>query len=113
MALEINKKMRLKYNKQYRPHKKYIYMNFLFEYDSLNKKFMMSDFLLPIPKYDYYFSLSYLMSINKINNNIILSGGLGDYVNIMIKMTENEWKQKIKYNISNFNITNLKYMIIE
>lgn len=113
MALEIHKKMRFLYKKNYRPHKKYIYMNYLFEYNSVNKTFYISDLLLPIPKYDYYFSLSYLMSIHKINDHFILSGGLGDYVNIMIKMTENEWKQKIKYNISNMNVTSLQYMIIE
>jgi hypothetical protein len=112
MALEIHKKMRQIYKTKYRPHKMFVYMNFLFEYNSIKKTFHISDFLLPIPKYDYYFSLSFLTSISIVNNKIIMTGGIGDYSNIMINMDLNELKI-IKHDISNLNINDLSFIIVK
>ena len=112
MALDIHKNMRKFYKKQYRPHKMFMYMNFLFKYNSAKKTFHISDFLLPIPKYEYYFSLSYLTSISIINNKIIMTGGIGDYSSIMINMDLDELKM-IKHDMSNLNINDLTFMIVK
>ena len=112
MALDIHKKMRKFYKTKYRPHKMFMYMNFLFKYNSAKKTFYISDFLLPIPKYEYYFSLSYLTSISIINNKIIMTGGIGDYSSIMINMDLDELKM-IKHDMSNLNINDLTFMIVK
>ena len=113
MASEIHSKMRKTYKKKYRPHRYFIYMNFLFVYNSIKKTFHISNFLLAIPNYDYYFSLSFLTSIQKIDNNFIITGGLGDYCNIMLSINEKDALKKIKYDISKVNIYDILYEIIE
>lgn len=112
MANEVHTKMRKKFKIKYRPHRIYVYMNFLFKYNNYDKTFYISDFFLPVPKYDYYFSLSFLMAISKVDNTFILAGGLGDYCNIMISMDEKDVLSKIKYNISNLDITKINYFTI-
>jgi hypothetical protein len=113
MATEIHNKMRKIYKKKYKPHRYYVYMNFLFVYNSIKKTFHISNFLLPIPKYDYYFSLSFLTSIQKVGNTFIITGGLGDYCNIMLSINKKDVLKKIKYDISKVNIYDIVYEIVE
>jgi hypothetical protein len=110
---KINLFFKKKYGKVYRPHRWVIYMSYFFLYDDINHKYHISDLFMPLPDYKYIFTLSFPMAIQKIDSDIIISGGLGDYTNILYKMTEDNILSKIKYDISNIDIKELKIFSIE
>jgi hypothetical protein len=113
IARKINVHLKKKYGKIYRPHRWIIYMGYFFLYDKKNNKFHISDLFLPLPDYKYIFSLSFPMSLQKINKNIVISSGLGDYTNILYSMDEKNILNKTIHDINNIDLTKLKIFSIE
>ena len=52
------------------------------------------------------------MSINEINNNIIISAGYGDYTNIFMKYTKKEIDDTPFYDITSVDVTKLKTKLL-
>lgn len=97
---------------KYKPHFSRQYYLFFYMYDYLNNKFYISDFYLPIHSYKYIFSLYFPISIVKLNDDAIISGGYGDYTNILIKMSLSEILNTLKYDITEIDILKLKLHIL-
>lgn len=111
----IHFSFRKKYGSNYKPHNRYLYSIF-FIYLDLNKKILkMSDFYFPIPEFKYNFSLSFPMSIIKVNNDFIISSGYGDHTNYLIKLSEKDFMETFKYQINddNFDIKNVKVRLVK
>ncbi len=112
IALKIHRLLKNKYDKKYRPHHQYIYGIFLFIYNQNDKTLKISNIYFPEPKYKFYFSLSFPMSIININNKYIISSGYGDYTNILISLEKDELDKIIKYDLKNIDITKIKFEFI-
>ncbi len=113
ISQKIHKELKKKYSKKYRPHHQYIYGIFLFLFDNKNKNIKLSNIFLPLPNYKYVFSLSFPMSILKVNNEILISSGYGDFTNILIKFDKNELNELLKYDIKDFDPLSLEFVYIK
>jgi hypothetical protein len=112
LGRKVHNLLKEKYGKAYRPHRWIIYMGYFFKYDVNNNTFFISNLFMPLPKYKYVFSLSFPMSLQKINDNIIISGGLGDYTTFLINMNQNKILKDTKFDISDFDIKDLKVYFV-
>jgi hypothetical protein len=111
----IHFSFRKKYGANYKPHFRYLYSIF-FVYLDLNKKILkMSDFYFPIPDFKYNFTLSFPMSIIKVNKDFIISSGYGNYTNYLIKLSDKDFMETFKYQINddNFDIKNVKVKLVK
>ncbi len=114
-AKEIHFMLKKKYGKFYKPHTTYIYAFYIFIFNDKEKVFKMSDIFLPLPEYEYKFSLTFPMSIISEKDDFILSAGYGDFTNMLIKIEKDNLLDMVKYNISdkNFNVKNLKFKFVK
>ena len=108
----LNTNLKNMFKNKYKLHFSRQYYLFFFLYDNINNKFYISDFYLPITNYKYIFSLFFPISINKINNDIIISGGYGDYANMLIKMPVEKMLKSINHDVTNINLTKIKLSIL-
>lgn len=114
MFINNNNTYKKIFKNKYKVHPSRQYYAFFFLYDDINKKFYISDPWLPIPYYNYFFSLVFPMSVVRDKDDVLLSMGYGDYTNIILKYSIKNIVNELKYNISepDFNITKLKLKII-
>jgi hypothetical protein len=108
----LNTNLKNFFKNKYKMHFSRQYYLFFFLYDNINNKFYISDFYLPICKYKYIFSLFFPISINKVDNNVIISGGYGDYTNMLIKLPIEELIKNINYDVTNINLSKIKLKIL-
>jgi|SaaInlStandDraft_1057018.scaffolds.fasta_scaffold15653_4 hypothetical protein len=112
LFFNLNTSYKKTFGKKFKPHSRSLYLMFFFLYDNQNNKFYISDFYIPIFKYKYIFNIIFPMSINEINNNIIISAGYGDYTNIFMKYTKKEIDDTPFYDITTVDVTKLKTKLL-
>lgn len=109
----LHKKLKSIFKNKYKPHFSRQYYLFYFMYDDIRNKFYISNFYLPISNYDYIFSLFFPISINRIDQkDVIISGGYGDYVNMLIKMPLNEVLNSLEYDVTTLDISKIKLKLL-
>ena len=110
---KIRKKFNKKYGEYYIEHISYIYLMYFFKLTNNKTKMYISDaFLIIKKKLKYKFSINFPMSINIKNNKLYLSYGYGDYYNMIAIFNEQKILNFINHDVSNFNINNYNYFIL-
>lgn len=112
LFLMIHKKYKEVFREKYKPHHVSQYSFFFFLYDEENKKFYISDMFLPVPKYQYFFSLVFPMSVVSRSGDIILSMGYGDYTNLFLSFDKDKVESYLIHDVSALDITMLKMELL-
>jgi hypothetical protein len=113
LCLNIHKKFKHIFGKNYRSHRWLMYMMYFFIYDEKNKTFIISDLFMPIPEYKFQFTISFAYSIQKVNNRYIIGSGLGDYTSMLYSFDLEEILNITKYNINDINLKDLNIFFIK
>ncbi len=106
------------FSDKYIEHTSYMYLMYFFriiKYDNLTYKMFISDIFLPLnmkEKDIYQFSIIYPMGLININNKLYVSGGYGDYYNVILTFGLDDVIKSCVHDIEYFDADSLNFNVL-
>lgn len=97
-------------------HNSYTYCIFYYRLDWSEKRMLISDGFLYISKSDdrpYTFNINFPLGLILIEDSFLLSYGYGDYYNVILQQSIDDFNQKVKHDVSSFSYSAYDYHVVD